>query len=169
MTDASTHAGPSLAGRFAAAIALTIGFYVLALAIVAGCLAAAIVPWLARGSNNLWVTAIGVFLAFSVLSALIPRRLRYEPDGVRITAADQPRLFALVDEEVASANEAPPERVYATLQVNAAVTEVASRTRSRGGRSSRPTPARHSPPAATPRCQRCARSMPTAPRSTATG
>jgi heat shock protein HtpX len=124
MTPASTDAGPSLAGRFAAAIALTIGFYVLALLIVAGCLAAAILPWVFNGRNNLWVTVIGVFLAFSVLSALIPRRLKYEPAGVRINAGDQPRLFALIDEEVASAGEAPPERVYATLQVNAAVTEV---------------------------------------------
>src|SRR5262245_11016404 len=117
-------AGPSLAGRFAAAIALTIGFYVLALVIVAGCLAAAILPWVFRGNNNLWVTVIGVFLAFSVLSALIPRRLKYEPDGVLIDAKGHPRLFAMIDEEVRSAGEAPPERVYATVQVNAAVTEV---------------------------------------------
>ena len=115
---------PSLAGRFAAAIALTIGFYVLALVIVAACLAAAILPWVFRGSNNLWLTVIGVFLAFSVLTGLIPRRLRFVPDGVRISPADQPRLFALIDDEVDAAKEAPPERVYATLQVNAAVTEV---------------------------------------------
>jgi heat shock protein HtpX len=124
MTSASSPAGPSLAGRFAAAIALTIGFYVLALVVVAGCLAVSILPWVVNGRNNLWLTVIGVFLAFSVLSALIPRRLKFAPDGVRIGAADQPRLFALIDEEVASANEAAPDRVYATLQVNAAVTEV---------------------------------------------
>ena len=40
----STPAGPSLAGRFAAAIALTIGFYVLALVLAAGLLALADPP-----------------------------------------------------------------------------------------------------------------------------
>lgn len=42
--------GPPLAGRFAAAIALTVGFYVLALAIAGALLGAAILPWALNGS-----------------------------------------------------------------------------------------------------------------------
>lgn len=120
---ASAPQGPSLSGRFAAAIALTIGFYVLALAIAGALLAAAILPWVFNGGSNLWLTAIGAFLGLSVLSALIPRRLKFTPPGVRMTAADQPRLHALIAEEVAAAGERPPDGVYATLEVNAAVTE----------------------------------------------
>ncbi len=51
--SAAPPAGPSLAGRFAAAIALTIGFYVLALAIAGGLLAVAILPWVLGGSGNI--------------------------------------------------------------------------------------------------------------------
>src|ERR1700754_163328 len=123
MTTASVPQGPSLTGRFAAAVALTIGFYVLALLIAGALLAAAVLPWVFNGSNNLWLTAIGAFLGLSVLSALIPRRIRFEPPGVRMSAADQPRLHALIGEEVAAAGERPPDGVYATLEVNASVTE----------------------------------------------
>jgi heat shock protein HtpX len=120
-------AGPSLTGRFAAAIALTIGFYVLAIAIAGACLAVAILPWVFNGSNNLWLTCIGGFLGLSVLSALAPRRLRFEPSGVRVTASAQPRLHALIGEQVEAAGGRPPDEVYATLEVNAAVTEAGGR------------------------------------------
>jgi hypothetical protein len=51
MGDSRT--GPSLTWRLAAAVALTIGFYTLAILIAAALLAAAILPWVLRGSNNL--------------------------------------------------------------------------------------------------------------------
>jgi heat shock protein HtpX len=116
--------GPSLKGRFAAAVALTIAFYTLALAIAAGLLAAAILPWVARGHNNLWVTVTGVLLAGSILWAILPRRLRFEPPGVRLTRESQPRLLAVIDEEAEACGERVPDEVYATFEVNAAVTEV---------------------------------------------
>src|SRR4051812_11324820 len=43
--------GPSLTGRMAAAIALTAGFYLLALAMVAGLVALAVLPWLHGGGR----------------------------------------------------------------------------------------------------------------------
>ena len=57
-------AGPSLAGRFAAAIALTIGFYVLALVIGVGLIAAPIIGW-ANGAGNIWLTITALFLGSS--------------------------------------------------------------------------------------------------------
>jgi heat shock protein HtpX len=121
--------GPSLKGRFAAAIALTIAFYALALVIAGALLAAAILPWVFNGHNNLWVTVTGVVLAGSILWAILPRRLPFKPPGVRLTRGAQPRLLAVIDEEAEACGERTPEEVYATFDVNAAVLEVNRRRR----------------------------------------
>ena len=73
-TDAPT-AGPSLTGRFAAAIALTVGFYLLALLIAAGLLAVAILPWVLNGRNNIWVSLPGDRGPHSMFQV-------FNPDGV---------------------------------------------------------------------------------------
>jgi heat shock protein HtpX len=117
-------AAPSLKGRFAAAIALTIAFYVLALLIAGALLAAAILPWVFNGRSNLWLTATCAFLGGSVLWAILPRRLRFTPPGVRLTHATQPRLLKMIDEEAHAAGERTPDEVYATFEVNAGVLEV---------------------------------------------
>jgi Zn-dependent protease with chaperone function len=122
-------AGPSLKGRFAAAIALTIAFYTLALVIAAGLLAAAILPWVFNGHNNLWITLTGVLLGGSILWAVVPRRLPFSAPGVRLTRESQPRLLAVIDEEAKACEERVPEEVYATFEVNAAVLEVNRRRR----------------------------------------
>ena len=83
--------GPSLAGRFAAAIALTIAFYVLAIAIAAGLLAVAILPWV-WGHGNPFVSITGLVLGCTILVAIVPRRGRFTPPGVRITHDEQPAL-----------------------------------------------------------------------------
>jgi len=121
--------GPSLKGRFGAAVALTIAFYTLALVIAAGLLAAAILPWVFNGHNNLWVTVTGVLLAGSILWAILPRRLPFSAPGVRLTRETQPRLLAVIDEEAEACGERVPEEVYATFEVNAAVLEVNRRRR----------------------------------------
>ena len=61
MAATGPRGGPSLAGRFAAAIALTIAFYVLAIAIAAGLLALAILPWVS-GHGNPFVSITGLVL-----------------------------------------------------------------------------------------------------------
>src|SRR6187551_2719520 len=96
--------GPSLKGRFAAAIALTIGFYALALVMAAALLAVAILPWALSGGGNLWVTITGLVLGVSILVAIFPRRNRFQPPGVRLTDADQPRLMTLIDDEARACN-----------------------------------------------------------------
>jgi Zn-dependent protease with chaperone function len=113
---------PSFAGRFAAAIALTIGFYVLALAIAAALLAVAILPWVAHHGNP-FLTITGLVLGVSVLVAIFPRRHRFEAPGLRVSEEDQPGLLALVREEADAAGEPMPDEVYLTLDANAAVTE----------------------------------------------
>jgi heat shock protein HtpX len=116
--------GPSLAWRLTAAIALTIGFYTLAIVIAAALLAVAILPWVLRGSSNLWVTLTCFVLGVTILVAIFPRRQKFEPHGVRVTPESQPRLLAMIEEESRTTGARAPGEVYATLEVNAGVTQV---------------------------------------------
>src|SRR5689334_9433120 len=119
-TTSVSPAGPSLAGRFAAAIALTIGFYVLALVIGLGLIVGPVLGW-ANGAGNIWLTITAFFLGGSILWAIVPRRLKFEAPGLSVTQADQPELFALVSEEAKAAGEPMPDDVFLTLEANAAV------------------------------------------------
>ncbi|HET8951734.1 MAG TPA: M48 family metallopeptidase [Solirubrobacteraceae bacterium] len=126
--DAATVRGPSLKGRFAAAIALAIGFYVLAIGLGGGLIALAALM-VANGRFNVFLLITLVFLGGSILFAAFPRRRRFEPPGVRLDAGTQPRLFGLIREEAEAMGEEPPHEVYATMEVNAAVTQVGARRR----------------------------------------
>jgi heat shock protein HtpX len=126
---AGARTGPSLAGRFAAAIALTVGFYTLAIAMAAALLGVAILPWVLGGSNNIWVTLTGLFLGVSILIAIFPRRLKVEPYGVRLTQASQPRLLGMIEDEARACGARAPDEVYATLELNASVMESGRRRR----------------------------------------
>jgi heat shock protein HtpX len=122
-TPIDVPAGPSLAGRLAAAIALTIGFYVLALALAAGLIAAGILPWVFEGRNNLWLTIVGPFFGISILVAIFPRRIRFVAPGIRVSAEDQPQLLQILSEEAARADEPVPAEIYLTFEPNASVME----------------------------------------------
>jgi heat shock protein HtpX len=112
---------PSLAGRFAAAIALTIGFYVLALGLAAALIGLPVYGF-ATGHFSVWaITAL--ILGAAILHAAFPRRVRFEAPGPRIDRASQPRLLELVEDEARAMDEKPPDEVYATMEVNAAVSD----------------------------------------------
>ena len=64
----------------------------IATALIAG----PILGWVLNGTGNLWVTITGLVLGFSILYAIVPRRLKFEAPGLKVTETDQPRLFALV-------------------------------------------------------------------------
>jgi Zn-dependent protease with chaperone function len=127
-TDAPT-AGPSLAGRFAAAIALTVGFYLLALGIAGGLLAVAILPWVLGGHGNIWISLTTLVLGVTILVAIVPRRRRFEAPGVLVRRDEQPRLLALIEEESRALALEPPDEVYVNFEANAAVTEAGRRRR----------------------------------------
>lgn len=63
---------------------------------------------------------------FSILAAIVPRRLPFTPPGPTIDAADQPRLMAAVEEVARDLGQELPGETYATLEVNAAVAEVSN-------------------------------------------
>src|SRR3954468_21320682 len=96
-STAPRSAGPSLAGRFAAAVALTIGFYVLAIVLAVGFIALAIVPWVVGPVHaNVFLTLALLVVGGSIFTAIVPRRLHFSAPGPKVTAAAQPELFALV-------------------------------------------------------------------------
>jgi Zn-dependent protease with chaperone function len=114
--------GPSLKGRIAAAIALTVVFYALALTIGVGLVALPVIMVLS-GYFNLWVTVGGLFLGGSILVAIVPRRNTFHPPGLKLTEADAPGLMAMIRDEAAAVQEKAPDDVYLTMEVNAAVTQ----------------------------------------------
>jgi heat shock protein HtpX len=126
MTKTAGGKPPSLAGRFAAAIALTIGFYILALAIALALIGVPVYAWVSGGSFNIWLTIFGLFTGGSILVAIVPRRTPFTPPGPRIDPSGQPRLMAAVEQVAQATGQEPPAETYATLEVNAGVTEISN-------------------------------------------
>src|SRR3954453_20420359 len=120
--------GPSLAGRVPAGVALTSALYVLAIAIAAGLLAVAILPWV-WGHGNPFVSITGLVLGCTILVAIVPRRGRFTPPGVRGTHAEQPPLPPLLGAEARRCGEAPPNEIYVKFEANAGVLELGRRRR----------------------------------------
>src|SRR5262245_22588561 len=116
MAAVGPRSGPSLAGRFVAAIALTIAFCVLAIGIAAGLLALAILPWV-WGHGNPFVSITGLVLGCTILVAIVPRRGAFTPPGVRIDRDGQPALVGLIEDEARACDQTPPHEIYVTFEV----------------------------------------------------
>ena len=106
----------SLRTRAMLAVALTIGFYVLALGLIAGLIAIVVITH--APGRLLGFCIVGVLV---IAVSIVPRRSRFSPPGPLLNPAGQPRLFAEL-EGVARAVGAPmPAEVYITPEVNAGV------------------------------------------------
>jgi heat shock protein HtpX len=112
-----------LAQRAVFAIALMVGFYVLALAIIAILLWIPYEAYVLAGRVNGRVLMGCVLTAFAVGAALIPRRDHFEPPGPRLFEDEHPQLFALIRDVAAATNQPVPEEVYAVNDVNAWVAQ----------------------------------------------
>jgi Zn-dependent protease with chaperone function len=88
-----------------------------------------ILPWVLGGDGNAWVTITGTVLGISILVAIFPRRSRFEAPGLRVEPSEEPRLHDLISGEARACGERPPDEVYVTLEVNAAVMEAGRRRR----------------------------------------
>ena len=117
------HSGPSLAGRTALAVALTIGFYTLALAVAAALIGLPILALATDGPFNIWLAIFMVVSGFTILKAIFPRRHRFEPPGPEISERDQPELVAEVRKVSDELSEPLPHGMYVAHDVNASVTE----------------------------------------------
>jgi Zn-dependent protease with chaperone function len=113
---------PSLAGRAVLAVVLLVGFYVLALAIIAGLL---YVPY----AEVIYLHRIDRLTLFSVIGAgvilwgILPRVDRFSAPGPQLTVENQPRLFAALDDVARSAEQEMPREVYLVPDMNAWVAQ----------------------------------------------
>jgi heat shock protein HtpX len=115
--------GPSVVRRALLAVALTLGFYTLALAVAAGLIAiAAAIAYYGRALGAK-VAALFVGGGVVILWAILPRRDRFDPPGPRLSADTQPRLFAELAGIARAVGQPMPAEVYLDLDVNAWVAE----------------------------------------------
>jgi heat shock protein HtpX len=106
----------SLRTRALLAVALTIGFYVLALGLIAGLVAVVFIP-------NVPGRLIFFCLAGAViiLISIVPRPRRFVPPGPMLNPAGQQRLFAELSGVARAVGEPMPAEVYITPEMNAGV------------------------------------------------
>jgi hypothetical protein len=112
-----------LAQRALLALALMIGFYVLALGIIAFLLWIPYEMYAVVGRVNGRIAGACVITAFAVAVALIPRRDHFEAPGPRLFENEHPQLFALIREVAAATNQPVPAEVYLINDVNAWVAQ----------------------------------------------
>lgn len=119
MTQPPRVAAPSLSGRIALVIALTIGFYVLALGLAAALI---LVPYGIWTSTREIDPRLAIFCGVSailILYSIAPRIDRFTPPGPVLTEAEQPRLFALIRKVADAAGQDMPQEVYLVPDLNA--------------------------------------------------
>jgi heat shock protein HtpX len=116
-------ARPSLKGRAALAIALLIGFYVLALGIAAGLVYVPYAEWVYAGHFTFRIAGFCLVGAFAILRGVVPRSDRFEPPGPVVKESDQPRLFATIKDVAAKTRQDMPAEIYLVPEVNAFVAQ----------------------------------------------
>lgn len=113
----------SIAFRAILALALMIGFYVVALTIGIGLLYIPIAIAMYSHAFSLKILIICWIAGGSILFAIIPRVDRFVGPGPRLTESEQPRLFQEIQRVAAESQQAMPAEVYLVPDVNAFVTE----------------------------------------------
>jgi Zn-dependent protease with chaperone function len=111
----------SLRARAVMALLLMVGFYGLSLAIAGGLLW---VPYyeateLERVHLRLWLFCL--VGGGSLLWAIMPRIDRFEPPGPRLTPANAPYLFIIIEQVAKATSQPKPDEVYLLGDVNAFV------------------------------------------------
>ena len=118
-----SHPHPSLAGRAVLAVALLIGFYVLAFAIVAGLLYIPYAEVTVLHRINARLTIFAIVGAGAILWGILPRIDKFLPPGPPLTRAHQPRLFATLDDVARAVEQEMPREVYLVPDMNAWVSQ----------------------------------------------
>ena len=91
MGDEGEARAPSLRGRAALAVGLTVAFYALAIVIGGGLIAAPIVLFATSGNGNIWVAVAMIGAGLAVLRAIVPERDRFEAPGPPLRREEHPR------------------------------------------------------------------------------
>lgn len=98
-------------------IALTVGLYTLALAVVAGLVATA--AWALVGHHTGFVPFLALSAAWTIVKSIWPSELFGDGPGVPVSRAEAPALHALVHDVASAAGVAPPDEVRLDLDANA--------------------------------------------------
>src|SRR6188474_3235502 len=109
----------SPAFRATVALALMIGFYVLAIGSGVGLLATAWFAVTMKSAATAKLAFLSAVAGGTVLLSLRPRRDKFEPPGPRLLKEAQPDLFAVIEDVARAANQEMPVEVYAIPDVNA--------------------------------------------------
>jgi Zn-dependent protease with chaperone function len=107
--------------RVTLAVLLTIGFYGLALGVVAGLLSIVWLLWVNGRVNQL--TVFCLIGAGVILWSIVPRPERFLAPGPALEAASNPRLFKELNDVATKVGEPMPHEVYLVPEVNAGVRE----------------------------------------------
>jgi heat shock protein HtpX len=113
----------SIAIRAALALALMVGFYLLAVGIAAALLAIPLLEVRYLGHLTGKITLVAVMGAGTILWSILPRRDRFEDPGPRLEPAEHPRLFAAIREVARATGQAMPVEVFLVPQLNAWVAQ----------------------------------------------
>src|SRR5712664_967028 len=106
----------SLRQRAVLAIALTVGFYVLALGLIAVMVWVVFQPHVPGRLVGFCLLGAGV-----IAVSIIPWPRRFVPPGPLLNPAGQPALFAELQSVARAVGEAMPAEVYVTPEMNAGV------------------------------------------------
>jgi Zn-dependent protease with chaperone function len=112
-----------LAGRAILAIALTFGFYLLALVLLGLLTALPLVLLDAEGRLIVNFALPCWAAALAIGWAILPRLDRLTPPGPRLRRGHYPELFREIDELASKAGQTPPIAVYACPELNAWVAD----------------------------------------------
>jgi heat shock protein HtpX len=112
-----------LARRALLAIALMIGFYVLALGIAAALVFVPFAAWNYLGQVYPKLALGCVVSAIAIVWAVLPRPDRFEPPGPKLDDASHPELLAAVRDVASATSQAMPADVFLVNDVNAWVTQ----------------------------------------------
>ena len=113
----------SLAGRAVVAVLLTIGFYGLALVIVALLLFLVYAQVQYANRINVRLTLACIITAGVILWSILPRIDRFTPPGPRLEPEKNPDLFREVNDIARQVEQKLPDDVYLIPQVNAFVAQ----------------------------------------------
>jgi heat shock protein HtpX len=109
--------------RAVLALLLMAGFYLLALAVIAGLVLILYLEVTSR-TINAFLTIVAFLGIYTIVSGIVPRRRKFIEPGPRVTPEDQPELFDVIH-HVAEATGGPrPQDVYVVADVNAGVAHV---------------------------------------------
>jgi hypothetical protein len=88
----------SVFGRALLALALLVGFYVLALAIVAALLGLLWVQVTMVNRTSVYLMMICIVVPIAIVVAIFPRSAKFPTPGIRLSPKAQPRLFKFLQE-----------------------------------------------------------------------